>query len=153
MYNKVYEKKEFIIFQVKNGYIAYNTKKSFKDGHTHLRCFESAKTAIDLVIRRKVPRSTDLYYLTSLIRLSGDHVYISKIKELIKYRQEKINRQNYEKSKTRRKNGKSVCRPCPTRNPIPGKNLRARPHGDSRIGHYRKTTLRPMPEVALFWNV
>ena len=67
MYNKVYEKKEFIIFQVKNGYIAYNTKKSFKDGHTHLRCFESAKTAIDLVIRRKVPRSTDLYYLTSLI--------------------------------------------------------------------------------------
>ena len=89
MYNKVYEKKEFIIFQVKNGYIAYNTKKSFKDGHTHLRCFESAKTAIDLVIRRKVPRSTDLYYLTSLIRLSGDHVYISKIKELIKYRQEK----------------------------------------------------------------
>ena len=48
---------------------------------------------------------------------------------------------------------RSVCRPCPTRNPIPGKNLRARPHGDSRIGHYRKTTLRPMPEVALFWNV
>ena len=47
MYNKVYEKKEFIIFQVKNGYIAYNTKKSFKDGHTHLRSFESAKTAID----------------------------------------------------------------------------------------------------------
>ena len=101
MYNKVYEKKEFIIFQVKNGYIAYNTKKSFKDGHTHLRCFESAKTAIDLVIRRKVPRSTDLYYLTSLIRLSGDHVYISKIKELIKYRQEQINRQNYQTNKVK----------------------------------------------------
>ena len=63
--------------------------------------FESAKTAIDLVIRRKVPRSTDLYYLTSLIRLSGDHVYISKIKELIKYRQEKINRQNYQTNKVK----------------------------------------------------
>ena len=86
---------------MKNGYIAYNTKKSFKDGHTHLRCFESAKTAIDLVIRRKVPRSTDLYYLTSLIRLSGDHVYISKIKELIKYRQEKIYRQNYQTDKVK----------------------------------------------------
>ena len=83
MYNKVYEKKEFIIFQVKNGYIAYNTKKVFKDGHTHLRCFKSAKTAIDLVIRKKVPRSTDSYYLTSLIRLSEDTVYISKINELM----------------------------------------------------------------------
>lgn len=27
MYNKVYERKEFIIFQVKNGYVVYNTKK------------------------------------------------------------------------------------------------------------------------------
>ena len=85
MYNKVYEKKEFIIFQVKNGYIAYNTKKAFKDGHTHMKCFKSAKTVIDLVIRKKVPRSTDLYYLTSLIRLSEDLFYINKIEELIKY--------------------------------------------------------------------
>ena len=84
MYNKMYEKKEFIIFQVKNGYIAYNTKKAFKDGHTHLRCFKSAKTAIDLVLRKKVPKSTDSYYLTSLIRLSKDNTYISKINELIK---------------------------------------------------------------------
>ncbi|MCR1824105.1 MULTISPECIES: hypothetical protein [Terrisporobacter] len=98
MYNKVYEKKEFIIFQVKNGYIAYNTKKVFKDGHTHLRCFESAKTAIDLVIRRKVPRTTDSYYLTSLIRLSEDTGYISKINELIKYRKEKSNVSNYHKN-------------------------------------------------------
>lgn len=98
MYNKVYEKKEFIIFQVKNGYIAYNTKKAFKDGHTHLRCFESAKTAIDLVIRKKVPRSTDSYYLRSLIRLSEDTAYILKIKELIKYRKEKLNIPNYHKN-------------------------------------------------------
>ncbi len=98
MYNKVYEKKEFIIFQVKNGYIAYNTKKVFKDGHTHLRCFESAKTAIDLVIRKKVPRSTDLYYIKSLIRLSEDNIYISKINELIKYREEKLNREKYNKN-------------------------------------------------------
>lgn len=98
MYNKVYEKKEFIIFQVKNGYIAYNTKKTFKDGHTHLRCFDSAKTAIDLVIRKKVPRSTDSYYLMSLIRLSEDTAYISKIKELIKYGKEKLNISNYNKN-------------------------------------------------------
>ena len=32
MYNKIYEKKEYIIFQVRGGYIAYNTKKCFQDG-------------------------------------------------------------------------------------------------------------------------
>ena len=99
MYNKVYEKKEFIIFQVKNGYIAYNTKKAFKDGHTHMKCFKSAKTVIDLVIRKKVPRSTDLYYLTSLIRLSEDLSYINKIEELIKYREENIKMKKYSNNK------------------------------------------------------
>ncbi|WP_297134587.1 hypothetical protein [Terrisporobacter sp.] len=95
MYNKIYEKKEFIIFQVKNGYVAYNTKKDFKKGHTHLKCFRSAKTAIDLVIKRKIPRSTDLYYLTSLIRLSEDIVYVDKIKELIECKEKKIENKNY----------------------------------------------------------
>ena len=77
MYNKIYEKKEYIIFQVRGGYIAYNTKKCFQDGHTHLRHFDAAKTAIDLVIK-KVPKSTDEYYLVSLIRLSEDNNYIEK---------------------------------------------------------------------------
>ncbi len=72
MYNKIYERKEFMIFQVKEGYIVYNAKKSFQEGHTHLKHFEAAKTAIDLVIRKKIPRSTHGYYLTSLIRLSED---------------------------------------------------------------------------------
>ena len=66
-----------------------NTKKAFKEGHTHMKCFKSAKTVIDLVIRKKVPRSNDLYYLTSLIRLSEDLAYITKINDLIKYKEEK----------------------------------------------------------------
>jgi hypothetical protein len=83
MFNKIYEKKEFIIFHIKGGYIAYNRKKDFQEGHTHLRNFNSAKTAIDLVSKQKVPKSTDKYYLTSLMRLSNDEKYIKKIKELI----------------------------------------------------------------------
>ena len=82
MYNKIYERKEFMIFQVREGYIVYNAKKSFQEGHTHLKHFEAAKTAIDLVIRKKIPKSTHGYYLTSLIRLSEDDCYINKIKEL-----------------------------------------------------------------------
>ena len=57
MYNKIYEKKGFIIFQVKEGYVVYNTKKDFQEGHTHLKHFEAAKTAIDLVINKKVPKA------------------------------------------------------------------------------------------------
>ena len=94
MNNKIYEKKEFMIFKVKEGYIAYNTRKNFQEGHTHLKHFEAAKTAIDLVINKKVPRSTDGYYLTSLIRLSADEFYISKINELIETREQKGKKKN-----------------------------------------------------------
>ncbi|MEG1311939.1 MAG: hypothetical protein RSD47_08040 [Romboutsia sp.] len=95
MYNKIYERKEFMIFQVKDGYIVYNTRKVFEEGHTHLKHFESAKTAIDLVINKKVPKSTDVYYLSSLIRISEDNQYISKINELIESREQKGKKDKY----------------------------------------------------------
>ena len=101
MYNKIYEKKEFMIFQVKEGYVVYNTKKSFQEGHTHLKHFEAAKTAIDLVINKKIPRSTHSYYLTSLIRLSVDDNYIDKINELIEVRVQKGKKDKYYHSKYR----------------------------------------------------
>lgn len=95
MYNKIYERRGYIIFRVKKGYIAYNTKKCFQDGHTHLREFDAAKTAIDLVIKGKIPKSTDTYYLISLIRLSEDNNYIEKIYELINTRRNKGKKQKY----------------------------------------------------------
>jgi len=101
MYNKIYERKEFMIFKVKNGYIVYNAKKSFQDGHTHLKHFEAAKTAIDLVIRKKIPRSTHSYYLTSLIRISEDDLYINKIKELINSREQKGKKDKYYNSRNK----------------------------------------------------
>lgn len=95
MYNKIFERKEFIIFQVKEGYIAYNTKKAFKDGHTHLKHFNAAKKAIDLVINKKTPKSTNVYYLISLIRLTNDDSYIEKINELIDVRNKKGKKEKY----------------------------------------------------------
>lgn len=95
MFNKIYEKKEFMIFQVKEGYVVYNTKKSFQEGHTHLKHFEAAKTAIDLVLNKKIPRSTQGYYLTSLIRLSEDDWYINKIYELLESRAQKGKKGKY----------------------------------------------------------
>lgn len=95
MYNKIYEKKNFIIFQVKEGFVIYNTKKSFQEGHTHLKHFEAAKTAIDLVINKKVPKSTDLYYLSSLIRISDDEKYIKQVNDLIESRIQKGKKEKY----------------------------------------------------------
>ena len=99
MFNKIYEKKEFMIFQVKQGYVVYNTKKSFQEGHTHLKHFQAAKTAIDLVLNRKIPRSTHGYYLTSLIRLSEDDLYINKIYELLESREQKGKKSRYYNSR------------------------------------------------------
>ncbi len=58
MNDKVYEKNEFIVFKVRNGFIVYNTRKKFEDGHTHLKYFNGAKTAIDLVLNKKLPINT-----------------------------------------------------------------------------------------------
>ena len=49
---KIYERKEYIILRVKKGYIVYNTKKTFENGHTHLQSFEMSKTIIDNSIRK-----------------------------------------------------------------------------------------------------
>ena len=98
---KIYERKEFMIFQVREGYIVYNAKKSFQEGHTHLKHFEAAKTAIDLVIRKKIPKSTHGYYLTSLIRLSEDDCYINKIKELMESRAQKGKKDKYYNSRNK----------------------------------------------------
>lgn len=101
MYNKIYERKEFMIFKVRDGYIVYNSKKSFQEGHTHLKHFEAAKTAIDLVIRKKIPKSTQEYYLMSLIRLSEDDCYKNKIKELIQLRTKKGKKDKYYNSRNK----------------------------------------------------
>lgn len=85
--HKVYEREEFIILKVhsgkKVGYIAYNTKKEWEDGHTHLDSFEMAKTIISNIIKFKKPKTNNMYLLKSHIRLSDDEDYTEFIEELI----------------------------------------------------------------------
>lgn len=85
----VYIKNNFIITKVENGYIVINTSKEFKKGHTHLKSFKASKTAIDLVLNKKIPKSTNFYYLESLIRLSDNEAYIEKINSLMQVRKQK----------------------------------------------------------------
>ena len=84
---KVYEKEQFVILKVKSGnkvgYIAYNTNKEWKGGHTHLDSFDMAKTIISNVIHHKKPKTKNLYLIRSHARLSDDLAYVRYIEELI----------------------------------------------------------------------
>ena len=100
---KVFERKEYIILAVKKGYVVYNRDKDFDEGHSHIYGFNVAKTVIDNCIRKKMPKTRNLYLLSSHIRISTDDKYINMIEELIevkeskdklKYRNKNINSRN-----------------------------------------------------------
>ena len=90
---KVYEKEHYIILKVKSGkkigYIAYNTRKEWEEGHTHLESFNMAKTIIDNVIKHKKPKTKNLYLLQSHIRLTDDPSYVKFINELVDVKKNK----------------------------------------------------------------
>ena len=84
MYNKIYERKEFMIFQVREGYIVYNAKKSFQEGHTHLKHFEAAKTAIvDLIEVRLARGMCGKSYMMITGEVSAVSASIDRAKELV----------------------------------------------------------------------
>jgi hypothetical protein len=92
----IYQREQFVIVAVANGFIAINTKKeNWKDSHTHLHSFNAAKTAIDLVIKKKIPKEKSFYYLRSLMRLSDDEKYVEEIKNLIEVKKSKGKKLSY----------------------------------------------------------
>jgi len=84
---KVFEKNEFVVLKVKSknrvGYILYNTKKKWEEGHTHLKSFDMAKTIINNIENNKKPRTNNMYILRSHMRVSNDVKYIEFIEQLI----------------------------------------------------------------------
>ena len=86
---KVYERKEYIVLKVSNGYIVYNTHKEFSEGHTHLKSFSMAKTLIDNCIKKKRPKTNNLYLITSHIRVSNDVKYSSMLQELLEVKKDR----------------------------------------------------------------
>ena len=86
---KIYERKEYIILKVKRGYIVYNTKKEFEHGHTHLQSFEMSKTIIDNSIKKKRPKTNNIYLIESHIRVTDDSKYKQVLKDLIEVKKDK----------------------------------------------------------------
>lgn len=99
MEDLVFKKAEFIVIEKhregRKNYIVVNTKKKFEEGHTHLRTYKSAKCAVEYAIKKKIPRSTDLYFLQSLIRITRDEEYREKLTELVDVRKQKGKKQSY----------------------------------------------------------
>ena len=81
--NQIYSKENFVIIRADAEFIVINKDKQFKDGHTHIRNFKTAKYLIDMVIHKRIPYHLPMYLLVSLRRLSADDNYIQKLQRLI----------------------------------------------------------------------
>lgn len=92
--SRTYNYKNYVIFKDKNkGYVLYNMLKPFKDGHTHLRNFQLAKRVAYHESNRKIPKDFTSYLLISLIRVTNDEEYKSKINKLyLEKKERKIKR-------------------------------------------------------------
>lgn len=90
---KVYQNKEFIILKVKSnkkiGFIVYNTKKEWENGHSHLNSRAISEIVIKNVIYKRKPKTNNLYVLKSHARVSNDEKYIKFIENLIEVKRSK----------------------------------------------------------------
>lgn len=69
--------------RTRTGYIVVNKNKKFKDGHTHLKNHKLCKLAIHYVENEKIPKNKNIYFLSSLIRLSTNKRYIDQVEQVI----------------------------------------------------------------------
>ena len=81
--------------RVKRGYIVYNTKKNFKNGHTHIQSFDMAKTIIDNNIRKKRPKTNSIYLIESHIRVTNDSKYKKMLEELLASKEDRTKDNKY----------------------------------------------------------
>ena len=77
-----------IIKNLKNN-LPNNYLIAFEIGHTHVKGFEMCKVIIDNVIKKRRPKTQNIYLLTSHIRISTDDKYKQIIEELIQAKKSK----------------------------------------------------------------
>lgn len=80
---RVYKLKYFNMYSNKKGeFIVHNTHKKFKNGHTHLNNYNTAKYIIQLAIHKSIPHTKSIYLIDSLIRVSNDSGYINNLRKI-----------------------------------------------------------------------
>ena len=80
---KIFQRKEYSIYKVSDGYIVHNTNKEFRIGHTHVRSFNKAKSIVDLCIRKKLPNTPRRWEIESLMRVTNNNTYRNKLRDLL----------------------------------------------------------------------
>ncbi|MFL0198189.1 hypothetical protein ACJDU8_21880 [Clostridium sp. WILCCON 0269] len=80
---QIYHNFNFKIYKSRKGYILHNIHKEFSEGHTHVERYDTCMVMIKLLERRQLPKSKSKYFIESLIRVSNDKKYISKIIKLM----------------------------------------------------------------------
>lgn len=80
---KIFQRKEYSIYKVGDGYIVHNTNKEFRIGHTHVRSFSKAKSIVDLCVRKKLPNTPREWEIESLMRITNNNTYRNKLRDLL----------------------------------------------------------------------
>ena len=93
--NRVYRKKYYNLYQFGNEYIIHNTRKEFKDGHTHINEYKTAVFLIDVALHKSIPKHLCNYHLESLYRISEDRLYKDKLMRLKESRKKKKRSYNH----------------------------------------------------------
>jgi hypothetical protein len=83
MSRKIFQRKEYSIYQVGDGYIVHNTNGEFTKHHTHIRSFKKAKSIIDLAVRKKMPNTPRKWEIECLLRIVKDEKYKKKLRSLL----------------------------------------------------------------------
>ena len=107
--NTIYHKRNFNIYSV-NGkeFIVHNSDLCFRDHHTHINKFSTAKYLINISLYKAIPKRLSNYLIISLIRLTDDNEYKIKLYNLLSsnsnkyYTSNKDKKQSYYNKKCRR---------------------------------------------------
>jgi hypothetical protein len=98
--NQIFTYHEFIVVPFykkgrQNQFMAVNTAKEFKQGHTHLKSYKIAKYLIHLAASKQINNGLRPYFIRSLIRISDDRNYIAKLEDLLVVKRNKGKKMNY----------------------------------------------------------
>lgn len=80
---RIFQRKEYSIYKVSDGYIVHNTNKEFRIGHTHVRSFSKAKSIVDLCVRKKLPNTLRKWEIESLMRVTNNNTYRNKLRDML----------------------------------------------------------------------
>ena len=78
-----FQRKNYIVFEAKGGYVIYNKAKSFEYAHTHIQSLSTAISIVKNIISRTPPKTTSIRLLESYLRVSSDKEYNKIIREKI----------------------------------------------------------------------